>query len=518
MPQPGSETLSSLWEPGPGSSSELTTAGTLPLRPLDRLLTYFSNPVDIASLVVFRIGFSIVVAWWGMDYLRRGLVTALYVDPPLHFGYYVFSFVRPWPGAWPYVHFAVMAAMGGLIAVGMFYRISTTLFATAFTTVFLWDRTNYQNHYYLIVLLSWLLVILPLNRCFSFDAQQNPLIRSSTVPMWVLWLVRLHIGIPYFYGGLAKMNADWLAGAAMRDFLYMSSWPPSVASWITTADAALAFAWGGLAFDLFVVPLLLWRRTRVVAYFGAVAFHVMNHFLFSIHIFPWFMLIATTIFFEPGWPRWWLRTRSPRLPPLLVVRWTSLSIRNRCAVSVAGAYVLLQLILPLRHLAYGGDIGWHERGHYFAWRMMNRSKRTAMRLYVTDAESQETWYPNLRGMVTGEQLSRLSRDPEMVLDLAHQLARLYQQDTGKTLEVRVVLLTCYNGRKPQLQIDPRVNLVKEPRGFHHRPWIMPQREPIPAEPWNRPLPEWESHVEIPPLPQVSSVQFAHRWPSRSTGR
>ena len=60
------------------------------------------------------------------------------------------------------------------------------------------------------------------------------------------------------------------------------------------------FSWGGLIFDLAIVPALLWRRTRLVGYFLALTFHLANSLLWNIGIFPWFMVGATLLFFPAG--------------------------------------------------------------------------------------------------------------------------------------------------------------------------------------------------------------------------
>jgi vitamin K-dependent gamma-carboxylase len=46
------------------------------------------------------------------------------------------------------------------------------------------------------------------------------------------------------------------------------------------------FSYGGLLFDLLVVPFLLFRHTRPLALLAAVGFHLMNSQLFTIGIFP----------------------------------------------------------------------------------------------------------------------------------------------------------------------------------------------------------------------------------------
>jgi hypothetical protein len=91
----------------------------------------------------------------------------------------------------------------------------------------------------------------------------------------------------------------------------------------------------------------------------------------------------------------------------------------------------------------------------------------------------------------------------MILQLGRFLADEYRRQRGRELEVRALVLASLNGRKPQLLIDPEVDLAREPRGFHDRRWIRPLREPLRSEPWSLPLGEWEKHLELPPLPAVT---------------
>ena len=58
-------------------------------------------PVDIASLVVFRIAFGAIMLteiWKNFSY---GWIRVYYVEPTNHFTYFLFDWVRPWPGGWP---------------------------------------------------------------------------------------------------------------------------------------------------------------------------------------------------------------------------------------------------------------------------------------------------------------------------------------------------------------------------------------------------------------------------------
>jgi hypothetical protein len=131
--------------------------------------------------------------------------------------------------------------------------------------------------------------------------------------------------------------------------------------------------------------------------------------------------------------------------------------------------------------------------------MMMRTKASALRYYVTDPKTGKTGSVDLRRFVTPGQLASFSRDPEMILHLAQIIRNEFYQVTSRDVEVRALVLTTLNGRKPELLIDPTVDLAKEPRGYYFRSWILPQREPLRDVAWSVPMLEWERYVDIPPL-------------------
>lgn len=461
-------------------------------------MQWLSRPVASSSLVAFRVAFGLVMAWWAIDYLRRDQVRLLCGPDVFHFTYYGFDWVRPWPGNGMVLQFAGMFLAALMIALGASYRVATIFFAITFTHYFLIDRTNYQNHYYLVTLLSWVMVVIPANRLFSVDVLNGRVRRSLTVPHWCLLLLQFHIAIPYFYGGLAKLESDWLSTDPMRYMLMAQSWFPLLESKLDVRLAAGVLTWGGLLFDLLVVPALLWPRTRALAYGAAVLFHLTNSILFSIHIFPWMMIAATPILFSPDWPR-----RVLGLPLLRLATTASPAIRltrrQRAGFGLLGIYILFHLVWPFRHLLNDGNTGWTEDGHYFAWRMMLRGKSTGIRYYVTDPKTGETWNADIRRYLNHVQQGKFARDPEMIQHFAHFLANEYARELGYRVQIRALVLTSMNGRKPQLLVDPAVDLAATPRGLHRKDWITPLTEPLRPEPWIVPLNEWERHVEIPDL-------------------
>jgi vitamin K-dependent gamma-carboxylase len=149
-----------------------------------RFVTRLFAPVDIASLVYFRVAFGAIMLWEVWRYFDHGWIKRYYIDPLFHFKYYGFDWVRPWPGDGMYLHFYVLGALAICVAVGLFYRVSTTLFFLGFTYIFLLDKTNYLNHFYLISLISLIMIFVPAHKAFSLDALLRPKIRSDSAPTW----------------------------------------------------------------------------------------------------------------------------------------------------------------------------------------------------------------------------------------------------------------------------------------------------------------------------------------------
>ncbi|MBC7854667.1 MAG: HTTM domain-containing protein, partial [Pirellulaceae bacterium] len=275
------------------------------------------EPRDVASLVFFRIAFGVILLWEVLRYFLIGWIDSLYLLPAFHFTYLGFGWVRPWPGDWLFLHFLMLGIAAAGLALGYRTRLSAAVLCVGWSYVLLLEKSAYLNHLYLICLLAFLMIFIPAGRACSWDVRRRPDRRSDFVPAVALWVLRGQIAIPYFFGALAKLNGDWLHGQPMQMWMSRMTHVRQVVPAFGELWLALAFSYGGFLLDLFVVPFLLWRRTRVWAFGAAVAFHLMNALVFRIGIFPWFMICATTLFFDPDWPRraWrWLSGSSQPSP------------------------------------------------------------------------------------------------------------------------------------------------------------------------------------------------------------
>ncbi|MCR9118101.1 MAG: HTTM domain-containing protein, partial [bacterium] len=86
----------------------------------------------------------------------------------------------------------------------------------------------------------------------------------------------------------------------------------------------------------------------------------------------------------------------------------------------------------------------------------------------------------------------------MLREFAHFL-RERDGDYQPGDEVRVVAFCSLNGRKPQLLVDPDVDLSRQPRQSTPQPYIKPLVEPFRYEPFAAPPAEWLQHIELPQL-------------------
>lgn len=432
------------------------------------------RPIDSGSLVVFRIAFGAIMAWEVLRYFAYGWIFRYWIDAPVLFKYYGFEWVQPWPGVGMYLHFVALGVLGVFIAIGLWYRLSTILFFLGFTHLFLLQEAHYLNHFYLIVLLSFIMIFLPAHRDFSIDARRKPRIRSSHVPAWAVWILRFQIGVAYFYGGVAKIQTDWLQGRFMQLVFTRVEHLPLVGEWLGTRAAACAFAWGGVLFDLTIVPLLLWRRTQRFALVAAVAFHLTNAYLFSIGIFPWFMIVASTIFFKPDWPR---RVRLlPAAPKAKRANAGRVSRPPAIAIALAGVYVVVQLLFPLRHFLIPGNVNWTEEGHRFSWHMKLRAKRSTAMFLVT-AKDGSRWALDPKKSLPKWQVSKVTGRPDMILQFCHRVAERMRGHGYEDVAVYALVRSELNGREPHLLIDPGVNLAGVSRSWRKADWIVPLDAP-----------------------------------------
>src|SRR6188768_1734211 len=162
--------------------------------------TRLMRPQDAASLALFRIGFGALMLLAVLRFFANGWIAEEFLSPRHFFSYWGFGWVRPWPGIGMYLHFGLMGLCALGVALGFRYRASVLGFGLLFTYAHLIDKTNYLNHYYLVMCLCGLMAYLPLHASWSLDARRDPRLARATLPSWMLWLLRAQFGLVYVFG------------------------------------------------------------------------------------------------------------------------------------------------------------------------------------------------------------------------------------------------------------------------------------------------------------------------------
>src|SRR5690606_545059 len=121
-------------------------------------------------------------------------------------------------------------------------------------------------------------------------------------------------------------------------------------------------------------------------------------------------------------------------------------------------YCLVQVILPLRFAFYGGNVAWHEQGMRFSWRVMLRAKGGSVDYLARDRGTGEVFRVPPHRYLTKFQESELSSQPDLIVQLAHHVARDFER-RGRDVAVFATAYSNLNGRRPAPLVDPTLDLT-----------------------------------------------------------
>ncbi len=368
--------------------------------------------------------------------------------------------------------------MALFVTLGFYYRISAALLCVGTTTAFLMEKSVYINHTYLYCLTAFLMIFIPAHRAWSLDVKRRPALAQSAVPAWTVGILVFQISIVYIFAGLAKLNPDWLRGIPMNIWLPARSHYWVIGPVLAQPWLPYLMSWGGAAFDLLVVPLMLWHYTRRWTFMLTLLFHFTNVCIFGIGTFPWYSMAMTALFFPSHTFRRLplLRHKLPAFTPInfnLVLR----PALKKTIVAFIALYSVVQLAIPLRQYAYAGNTSWSEAGHNFSWHMMLRSKTGSLYYKVVDPVSGEKWRVDPLEYITTHQYRSMQGKPDMILELAHHIKNKYAEKGYAAVEVYAHSTIHFNGRQNLQFVDSTANLATKPRKMGVYEWIMPLQEP-----------------------------------------
>ena len=442
---------------------------------------------SIAPLIIFRILFGIMMFLSTLRFMLNGWVHDLYIEPSYFFTYLGFDWVKPFDLYGISLLFGLLLLSTIFIALGFFYRISTIVFFICFTYIELIDKTNYLNHYYFISLVAFLLMFLPANKGCSLDTYLGFTSKQEKVQAWSINILKFQMAVVYIFAGISKLNYDWLFEAQpLRNWLKHQTDLPLIGELMQYEFTAYLFSWGGALFDLFIVFILLNNRFRIYGYTLVIIFHGLTAVMFPIGVFPYVMIVSTLIFFSPEFHKnivVWIQALTARKSKNKVQTEIKAATQNKGTISLLlGLYILIQLIVPLRYLAYPGDLFWTEQGYRFSWRVMLIEKAGYAQFFGHHPENGMKKLIDNKEYLTPQQEKMMSTQPDMILQFAHHLRDQYTdtviiESNGAEINIKEpkvtaeVYVSLFN-KGSRLFIDSDVNLSKIKRGFHHKDWIL----------------------------------------------
>ncbi|MGK0325522.1 MAG: hypothetical protein ACJA1D_000863 [Polaribacter sp.] len=443
----------------------------------------FKEQTNAAPLAIFRLFFGLMMFASIIRFWANGWIEKLYLAPKFHFSYFGFSGIKP-IGNYTYLLFIICGVSALFVAIGYRYRLAIITFFLSFLYIEFMDKTTYLNHYYFISILSFLLIFLPANAYFSLDAYVRKK-QYKQVPKWTIDSIKLMLVIIYLTAGLVKLNSDWLFRA-----MPLKIWLPSKYDLPFIGENLMqqnwfhfAMSWSGMLYDLIIPFLLLYKRTRFVAFLFVVFFHVFTRVLFPIGMFPYIMIVSALIFFDATLhhkiifflKRYVLKTKKTLL---LVQNFNYSKGKRNLLLALFSVFFAIQILLPWRYLLYPGELFWTEEGYRFSWRVMLMEKAGSTNFKIMDLETGKYFRVNNTDFLTSFQEKQMSYQPDFILEYAHFLGDHFTKQGHKNVGVFAESYVALNGRLSTKFIDEKVDLYQQKVSFNHKIWIVPFQSEI----------------------------------------
>lgn len=430
--------------------------------------------IDNSGLVLFRMVFGLLITLEAWGAITTGWVRKVLVEPEFTFSFIGFEWLQPLPGNGMYFYFVVMGILGVMVMVGYQYRWAVSGYTLLWAGVYFMQKESYNNHYYLMLILLFLMIFLPAHRRVSIDAKLHPERRSTSMPRWCLGVLIAQVFIVYTYASIAKIYPDWLDGTTPGVFMKGKADYWLIGGVLQQEWTHWVIAYTGILFDLLIVPLMLWRKTRMVGFCLSIFFHLFNSVVFQIGIFPYMSIAFALFFFSP-------KTLQKRFLPreeyydkgeIILPKY------HKIGIAFFSLFLIVQLALPLRHWFIPQPVLWTEEGHRLSWRMMLRSKSGSVTVHVVDKNTGERSRVDIYTRLTSKQRNGLATKPDFMWQFAQRLKKDYALQ-GKEVAVYISSRVSVNHRPMQPFIDSNVDLANEKWShFKHHTWILPAPEEL----------------------------------------
>jgi len=430
---------------------------------------FLFRKIDNAPLIVFRILFGLLMLWQSVKFLTSGWIERILLKPKYTFPFIATEWLQPLPGNGMYYYIALMGLLSLFIAIGFRYRFSLFCFGVLWAGTYFMQKTSYNNHYYLIILMCFIMLFLPANTYASVDSRLNPAIKKHGMSAWCSHVIVFQVAIVYFFAAAAKLYPGWLNGS-FAGILFSRPGTHWYSFFIASTWFHLFIAYSGLLFDFLIVPVMLYKKTRLIGLAASIFFHFFNSYTLHIGVFPFFSIALLIFFYPPDTIRRLFMWKKPPLVQDEIVTAPKYDLRILKYIFIP--YFIIQLVLPIRHHFIKGDVLWTEEGHRLSWRMMLRHKTAKAAFTVIDKNTGKECAYSFKDKLTKSQIRRMAWAPDMIWQMAQYIKKDFAAQ-GKSVAVYVNAKVSVNKGPKRLLINPKTDLAAaEWNHFTHNEWIL----------------------------------------------
>ncbi|MGL4581720.1 MAG: HTTM domain-containing protein, partial [Flavobacterium sp.] len=183
--------------------------------------------IDNSPLIIFRILFGLLFACESFGAIATGWVRDNLVDVKFTFSHIYMDFLQVIVGPQMYVYFFLMGCVSIAVMLGYRYRWTMPLLTVLWAGAYFLQKTSYNNHYYMLLVICVYMCFLPANRYASLDVKHNRVEQELSMPTYISWIFIFQVGMLYIYGTVAKFYPDWLDGTFTK-IMYQGANIPDV--------------------------------------------------------------------------------------------------------------------------------------------------------------------------------------------------------------------------------------------------------------------------------------------------
>ena len=442
---------------------------------MKKIHNYLKEDVSGYSLAIFRILFGSILFTQSVYWIFTSFIQENILNPT-----FLFPFIE---GVSPlsdnlmvYGLNSILLISSFCILINRFYRVGLIIYLFSFTYLWLLCQGYFNNHYYLFSIICFLLI-------FSKSLFSNT--EKVRLPRLYLFILQALIVIVYVIAGINKINPYWLLGLQPMTHIFGQ---------IGVTENSLLipiFTYLGLFFDLLIGPLLLLKRTRYVAIIVAILFHLMNFFIFilangEIGAFPFVMIAALVLFMDSE------KLESYKLKPN-----ARLLIRQNYKKPISFFllfFLIVQIILPFRHVFFKGYVDYNGIGQRFSWRLKNMYKEPKtdglVKFTVLTPTKDTVSTFNLFNIehakikLTNRQRTNLIYYPNIIPTFAQKIEKHFQDSINNSDFDFIITGSCeiaFMGRDSELLFNPNIDLTKVTNStYKTNSWLNPLKQ----KPWN----------------------------------